>query len=91
MALKQHAQSKSKRDVFAEIKREYPGPGVGHDWRENNFNFSPPSDAWLRGLKPLTALIVELKGKSTGFDVVLKGQSPGGAVFTNVGTIRDAR
>jgi hypothetical protein len=87
-----HAQAKDKEAVFAEIRREYPGPGVGHDWRMNNFNFAAPSDAWLRGLKSLAAIKVQLKGKSLGFDVLLVGESTaGGQVFTNVGTIRDAR
>ena len=92
MALKQ-AQAKTKTDVLNEIKMVYPGAGTGpgHDWKEGNFNFAQPSDAWLRGLKPLAALTVEMKAKAGSmFDVYLIGESAAGRVQTNVGTIKDA-
>ena len=73
-----HAQAKSKADVLTEIKREYPGAGSGpgHSWKESNFNFAQPSDAWMRGLKPLAAVRVEMKAKAgSAFDVYLVGES----------------
>ena len=63
MPLKQ-AQASSKRDVLTEITKEYKGGSSvaqANTWKESNFTFSAPSEAWLRGLKPLAAVKVQLK------------------------------
>ena len=88
-----HAQARIKADVLDELRREYKGAGTGpgHTWTDANFKFAPPSDSWLRGLKPLAALKVEMKFKATSqFDVYLVGEATaGGPVKTHVGTIKD--
>lgn len=89
--LKQLAQAKKKDAVLAEIKKEYPGPGVGHKWKSSNFNFNPPRDAWLNGLKPIGGIEVKLQWKSISYSVILVGKSKvdGSKTTSVVGSITD--
>lgn len=88
------AQATDKQAILAEIRIQYPGASRNvppRVWQDQNFTFKAPSDAWLRGLKPLAALDVWLQyrdvdGKN---DVILKGETPEGKVSTKVGTIRE--
>jgi len=89
-------QAKQKAAVLKEIQKEYPGAGTGpkHVWKDSTFAFAPPSDAWLRGLKPLAGLKVRMKVKPGGggvFDVYLAGESTAGpSAEAHVGSIKDS-
>jgi hypothetical protein len=88
-----HVQARSDANVLKEIKWEYPGAGTGpgHNWKESNFSFAQPSDAWMHDLKPLATISVEMKAEAgTVFDVYLVGETTAGPVRTNVGKIKDA-
>jgi hypothetical protein len=85
------AQLRSKAEIFAEIKRNYPGAGKTSDgWKIEKFDFEPPSDNWMSAFKPLATFELELKNtpQHDKFDVWISGTTPKGNTKTaKIGTI----
>jgi hypothetical protein len=88
-------QAQDKTAILNEIRTKYPGASAAAPprvWQPHNFNFQAPSDAWLRSLKPMATLTVDLRSTVAAFDVYLVGTSMSNdPVTSKIGTIREGQ